>query len=36
VGDTGGVKNPAPQQLVAYAMENKWSVEQLEYERIFD
>jgi acid phosphatase type 7 len=23
VGDTGGVKNPSPQQLVAYAMENK-------------
>jgi hypothetical protein len=23
VGDTGGVKQPAPQQLVAYAMENK-------------
>jgi calcineurin-like phosphoesterase family protein len=23
VGDTGGVKNPAPQQLVAYAMENQ-------------
>ena len=23
VGDTGGVKRPAPQQLVAYAMENK-------------